>query len=156
MTARSVQLFLSLFFLFCAASTSAILQRPKFEIELTSRVKQHRHKTGDLVVDEEDLRKLIISWKSIAGAQKYELCHNCKDLVDEATGEELKPLEDDVGNILKDTSTCGGSHCVVIPACPLGPNHFHLRYFKHGEWSLWSNVRNFKIGDIGPMSHEEL
>ena len=46
------------------------------EINNSARVKQHRSgPNGDLVSGEEELRKIIITWKAVPNAAKYEVCH---------------------------------------------------------------------------------
>eukprot|EP00584_Thalassiosira_punctigera_P004059 CAMPEP_0172526636 /NCGR_PEP_ID=MMETSP1067-20121228/1505_1 /TAXON_ID=265564 ORGANISM="Thalassiosira punctigera, Strain Tpunct2005C2" /NCGR_SAMPLE_ID=MMETSP1067 /ASSEMBLY_ACC=CAM_ASM_000444 /LENGTH=153 /DNA_ID=CAMNT_0013310183 /DNA_START=63 /DNA_END=524 /DNA_ORIENTATION=- len=137
-----------------SSSSAAAGDRPPFVG--TARVKQHRHRTGDLVEGEEHLLKAIIKWDHVPGAEEYELCHEC-DHIDETTGEEdgagpvggeAYPVE--VGH------TCGGLPCNVMPGIPQGHNKFHLRVKKGGEWSLWSEYQNFDVKESGTFGHTEL
>ena len=70
--------------------TIAALDRPIFSA--TARVKQHFHKTGQLIDGEEHLLKVIVKWDAISGAEGYELCHNCNHILEE-TGEENGDLD---------------------------------------------------------------
>jgi len=145
--------------LFLLARPSIAVDRPKFSI-YQSRVKQHRQKTatGDLVAGEEHLRKFILGWYSIPGAEAYEVCHQCVGRVDESTGGEIEGKEE-VGTVHPSeiTMTCGGQPCLIMPGVSMGYNHFHLRYQIGGEWSPWSDVRNYNVGkEIGTVDHDEL
>ena len=131
--------------------------RPDFP--LTARVKPHRAgATGELVKGEEDLRKIILQWDKVPLAEGYEICRNCMNIDDE-TGEETADNED--GKLLTvglgPEFTCGNRPCLVMPGAPLGYNRFNLRVKVHGEWSPWSEHRNYNVGDVfGTIEHEEL
>ena len=136
--------------------TIAALDSPKFSA--TARVKQHYHRTGELIDGEEHLLKVIVKWDTISGAEGYELCHNCNHILEE-TGEEnsgndvdgkIYPIE--VGG----ANMCGGQACHVMPGAPKGNNKFHLRVKMNGEWSAWSNYQNFNVQEPGMFGHEEL
>mmetsp|Transcript_13327 Transcript_13327/g.20208 ORF Transcript_13327/g.20208 Transcript_13327/m.20208 type:complete len:207 (-) Transcript_13327:223-843(-) len=141
-------------------SVSAVTdERPNFQI-FQSRAKHHFTRAGEKVEGEEELRKVILGWYAIPGAEEYQICHQCVGRIDESTGRINEP-EDGVAQAGRIQTVsihfqCGGHPCLVLPAAPLGFNHFHLRYKKGGEWSLWSTVRNYNVGEIGPMEHQEL
>lgn len=136
---------------------SAAIDRPEFSI-YQSRVKQHRAgAAGDLVKGEEELRKIILGWHQIEGSDVYEICHQCVGRINEGTGEEVEGKEE-IGMIhpISPEHTCGGQPCLIMPAAPLGQNTFHLRFKKDGNFSPWSTIRNYNVGDVGPIEHEEL
>ena len=135
--------------------TIEAVDRPIFSA--TARVKQHFHKTGQLIDGEEHLLKVIVKWDAISGAEGYELCHNCNH-ISEVTGEENGDL--DGGEIypigVGGANMCGGQACLVMPGAPKGHNKFHLRVKMDGEWSSWSNYQNFNVQEPGMFGHEEL
>lgn len=138
--------------LLSAAVAAASDDRPNFVG--TVRVKQHYHRSGELVEGEEDLLKVIVKWDPIPGAEAYELCHDCGH-IDEATGLEdgeldgaMYPIE--VGH------TCGGQPCHVMPGIKQGHNRFHLRVKKGGEFGPWSKYQNFETVQPGNVGHTEL
>ena len=125
---------------------------------ITGRVKPHRAgATGELVDGEEHLRKIIVQWSPVPGAVEYEICHGCTNIDDE-TGEETGDVSGKVISVgIGEQFTCGNRPCLVMPGAPLGYNLFHLRVKVGDEWSLWSEHRNFNIGDtFGTIEHEEL
>lgn len=139
-----------------AVLAAAGLDRPRFVG--SARVKQHFHKTGDLVEGEEHLLKVILKWDAIAGAEGYELCHNCSH-IDEETGEEIPgaPMDGVIYPIeIGGRFVCGGNPCNVMPATARGHNKFHLRVKIGGEMSPWSNYQNFNVQEPGNFMHEEL
>ena len=140
---RKVQVIFLLHLLF--PTLYAALGRASFK-PLDKRVKQHRHKSGELVEGEETLLKLILSWKSISGAEFYEVCHNCVDLIDQATGEEIGST---TVKVLKSIGTYGGNPSVVMPAIPSGLNSFHLRFTDESETSKWSEVVHLDVSEVG-------
>src|SRR6056300_1503412 len=102
-------LLLSLLF---APAVVIAADRPTFHG--TARVKQHFHKTGDLIKGEEELRKLILKWDGIPNAQAYELCHNCNN-IDEATGREVGEIDGTIYPIeIGGRFVCGGQPCNVM------------------------------------------
>eukprot|EP00980_Cylindrotheca_fusiformis_P021816 scaffold8658_cov101-Cylindrotheca_fusiformis.AAC.2 len=148
------------FSFFLAISTlignAAAVDRPDFDPH--ARVKQHREKTtGELVAGEEHLRKILLKWDKVPGAEQYQLCHNCNG-IEEATGEAKSLIPEDkiislgVGRKYE----CGGQACLVMPDSPLGYNTFHLRVQVGDEWSKWSKQRNYKVDEPGTIEHEEL
>ena len=133
-------------------STVAI-DRPNFIG--TARVKQHFHKSGELIAGEEHLLKVIVKWEPIPLAVQYELCHMCNH-IDEETGDaddinmntEAKIYQIGPG------STCGGQPCHIMPGTEKGHNKFHLRVKGHGgEWSAWSKYQNFLVAEPGTEEH---
>eukprot|EP00574_Skeletonema_japonicum_P014571 CAMPEP_0201737472 /NCGR_PEP_ID=MMETSP0593-20130828/42465_1 /ASSEMBLY_ACC=CAM_ASM_000672 /TAXON_ID=267983 /ORGANISM="Skeletonema japonicum, Strain CCMP2506" /LENGTH=153 /DNA_ID=CAMNT_0048231453 /DNA_START=74 /DNA_END=535 /DNA_ORIENTATION=- len=136
-------------------TVSATVDRPNFKA--TARVKQHYHRTGQLVDGEEHLLKAIIRWDPMIGAEEYQLCHNCNHISEE-TGAEKNGDDLDGGEIIEvdADSFCGGQACHVMPGCPQGLNKFHLRVKVDGEWSAWSNYQNFNVKEPGNFDHEEL
>lgn len=140
--------------LITAISLVAAVDRPNFSA--VARVKQHFHRTGDLIDGEEHLLKVIVKWDAISAAEGYNLCHNCNHISEE-TGEEngnadgtIYPIE--VGG----KNMCRGQACLVMPNAPKGYNKFHLRVKTNGEWSAWSNYQNFNVKEPGNFDHEEL
>ena len=131
--------------------------RPEFDDK--ARVKQHRAGAqGELVPGEEDLRKIILQWDHIAGAQEYQVCHECsQSLLEEDTDATTNKNEED-GKIhnVSVGHECGGKPCFILPGAPLGYNAFHLRVKVGDEWSEWSSPRNFFVKEPGTVSHEEL
>ena len=138
------------------------LDQPDFVI-FQSRVKRHFQRSGELVGGEEHLRKIILGWYGIPQAQDYQICHQCMQPIDnndtdESKGDLTRTIDETVtmGTIM-DTAMCADQPCVVIPAAPMGWNHFHMRYMVDGEWSPWSTAKNFNVGEeLGSIDHEEL
>jgi hypothetical protein len=133
---------------------SADVERPHFS-KITARVKQHRHFTGDLVEGEEELRKLILQWDKVLGAEQYEICHNCLQISDDSGEGDIsdgKLLPIGVGR----DHECGGNPCMVMPNISLGYNRFNIRVQSGGEWSPWSVHRNYNVDEAGRVKHEEL
>lgn len=136
--------------------TSVAVDRPFFDPN--ARVKQHRVKTtGELVEGEEELRKVLLKWDKVPGAEKYEICHNC-DNIDDDTGDNagLIPEEKIIALGVSRKYECGGHACLVLPDAPLGFNTFHLRVQVGDEWSKWSKHRNYNVDEPGFVEHEEL
>ncbi|KAL7446866.1 hypothetical protein ACHAXM_011437 [Skeletonema potamos] len=132
----------------------AVLDRPNFRA--VARVKQHFHKTGDLIAGEEHLLKVIVKWDAIGAAEGYELCHNCNHILEE-TGVENGEVDGTIYRIeIGGKNMCGGQPCYVMSGAPIGYNKFHLRVKKGGEWSPWSNYQNFNVKEPGNFEHEEL
>jgi hypothetical protein len=133
------------------------IYRPHF-VNVDARAKQHRKHTGGLVGGEEHLRKIILRWNKIPDAEAYEMCHNCRN-IDEATGSVTSD-DLDAGTIIPlevgRKNECGGIPCMVMPSAPKGYNKFNLRVKKDGEWSAWSENRNYNIQEPGQLIHEEL
>eukprot|EP00580_Thalassiosira_gravida_P003658 CAMPEP_0201605392 /NCGR_PEP_ID=MMETSP0492-20130828/5225_1 /ASSEMBLY_ACC=CAM_ASM_000837 /TAXON_ID=420259 /ORGANISM="Thalassiosira gravida, Strain GMp14c1" /LENGTH=164 /DNA_ID=CAMNT_0048069633 /DNA_START=40 /DNA_END=534 /DNA_ORIENTATION=+ len=144
-------------------TTASSTDRPNFIG--TARVKQHMHRTGDLVEGEQHLLKLIIKWQPIPGAEGYELCHECNH-IDETTGRETGTLDADEGTDgtvgttipieIGGKNVCGGQPCHVMPAAAKGHNKFHLRVKKGGHFGLWSKLQNFDVAEPGTFQHIEL
>jgi hypothetical protein len=146
--------FLAVLSTFVAAT--AAVNRPVFDPN--ARVKQHRVKTtGELVEGEEALRKVLLKWDKVRGAEKYELCHNCEN-IDEETGDTngLIPSEKILSLGVGRQYECGGHACLVLPDAPSGYNKFHLRVQVGDEWSKWSKGRNYRVDEPGTVEHEEL
>mmetsp|Transcript_23005 Transcript_23005/g.33953 ORF Transcript_23005/g.33953 Transcript_23005/m.33953 type:complete len:170 (-) Transcript_23005:64-573(-) len=156
MTVKFPRSFLTFLMVLVWTSRAADIARPEFNI-YQARAKQHRRGAeGKLVEGEEHLRKIILGWYRIDGAEAYEICHQCVGRIDENTGVEI---DDSIGTIRRggEITTCGGQPCTVLPAAPIGYNRFHLRYqTKDGDWSSWSKVKNYKVEDVGHLEHEEL
>ncbi len=139
-------------FSFCCGVTA---QRATFDI-YQSRVKKHMYKTGDIIPEEADLRKLILGWHTVPDAEGYEICHNCLDLIDDSTGEEKANSEGNISDrITKTDVRCGGHPCTVMPAIALGDNSFHLRYKIGGELMKWSKSKTYDIGDFGNIEEKK-
>mmetsp|Transcript_22742 Transcript_22742/g.38856 ORF Transcript_22742/g.38856 Transcript_22742/m.38856 type:complete len:153 (-) Transcript_22742:149-607(-) len=135
--------------------TVAAVDRPNFKA--TARVKQHFHRTGELIDGEQHLLKVIVKWDAISAAEGYELCHNCNHHISEETGEENGEVDGKIYPIeVGGANMCGGQACHVMPGAPKGHNKFHLRVKKDGEWSAWSNYQNFNVQEPGNFDHEEL
>lgn len=139
--------------------TTAAADTPRPIFVGTARVKQHMHRTGDLVPGEEDLLKVIVKWDAIGGAEKYELCHQCNNIDEEtghiaATGSEVGGTVHEIG--IGGQFECGGQPCKVLPNSPQGSNVYHLRVMKNGEFSPWSRYQNFNVKEPGTFDHEEL
>lgn len=125
-------------------------------LTIKARVKDHQE-------EKEDLRKIILSWDHIPKADRYEVCHDCIGINDE-TGEGALDGGEGVNDggrkypIGVDNAKyqCEGLPCFVMRHAPIGYNKFHLRVHVNGEWSLWSEYRNYEVGDIGHIEHEEL
>ena len=149
-----VALIVRLLFLFATMATTAIAAPARIpESDIIARVKQHRAgATGELVKGEEDKRKIILSWNRIAGAEAYEVCHECD--IDDDTGSR----DGELGTVtpIPITQTCGDRPCMVFPGAPLGYNRFNVRVQVGGEWSAWSKHRNYFVEEIGVVEHEEL
>mmetsp|Transcript_41453 Transcript_41453/g.49731 ORF Transcript_41453/g.49731 Transcript_41453/m.49731 type:complete len:150 (-) Transcript_41453:412-861(-) len=110
------------------------------DLARTARVKQHRAGAeGNLVIGEENLRKIIISWNEIRGAS-YEVCHMC------SLGED-GVHDPSVGTLIPAPDTCGGKPCSVFPGAFIGLNSFRVRASTGGEWGAWSDERRFEVGD---------
>jgi len=125
-------------------SVVAVVDRPNFKA--FARVKQHFHKTGDLIAGEEHLLKVIVKWDAISAAEGYVLCHNCNHILEE-TGVEngdvdgtIYPIE--IGGVRSEdsliidqyqldckshdtTRTTRSDIIIIYDAFPL----FHLRYY---------------------------
>lgn len=144
---------LSLLLVPLLVTIAATIDRPTFKA--TARVKQHYHRSGQLVDGEEHLLKAIIKWDPpMDGAEKYQLCHNCNHISEE-TGAENGDVDGEIIEVDAD-NFCGGQPCHVMPGCPQGLNKFHLRVKIDGEWSAWSNYQNFNVKEPGHFDHEEL
>lgn len=135
-------------------SSVGAVDRPNFTA--SARVKQHFHRTGDLIAGEEHLLKVIVRWNPMSAAEAYELCHNCNHILEE-TGEENGDVDGKIYPIaVGGANMCGGQACHVMPGAPKGNNKFHLRVKMDGEWSAWSNYQNFNVQEPGVFDHEEL
>ena len=99
----------------------ATMRRPEFSI-VQSRVKLHCEisAAGNLVQGEEHLRKVILGWHPIPGAEAYEICHQCLGKINEYTGEELSTPTDHELIPFSVDFTCGGNPCLVLPGAPMG------------------------------------
>ena len=140
--------------LFTNFSAAGAKDRPNFTA--SARVKQHFHRSGDLIAGEEHLLKVIVKWDPIRAAEGYELCHNCNHISEE-TGEENGDVDGKIYPIaIGGSNMCGGQACHVMPGAPKGNNKFHLRVKMDGEWSAWSNYQNFNVHEPGVFDHEEL
>ncbi|KAL7527595.1 hypothetical protein ACHAXR_002027 [Thalassiosira sp. AJA248-18] len=136
-----------------AVGIVAAVDRPNFVG--TARVKQHMHRTGELVEGEEDLLKIIVKWDSIPHAESYELCQDC-DHIDEETGAETGAVEDGIIHSvgIGKEFTCGGQPCKILPGTRRGHNKFHLRVkTANGEVSAWSKHQNFDVQEPGTFGH---
>ena len=115
---------------------------PYPSIQKKIRVKNHFHRSGELVDGEKHLRKVIIKWDHYPGALRYEVNH-------------VFPNEEDQKihtTVIERDNTCGGYPCHVKPACPLGMNAFSVRASlasdnEGGEdtWTPWSPLVTFQI-----------
>ena len=129
------------------------IDRPNFTG--TARVKQHFHKSGELIAGEEHLLKVIVKWVPIPTAVQYELCHMCNH-IDEETGEADDSKMNTEAKIyqIDPSSTCGGQPCQIMPGTEKGHNKFHLRVKgSDGEWSVWSKHQNFLVAEPGTEMH---
>ena len=77
-----------------------------------------------------------------------------KYAINDETGEGDINGESVVESSIK--KICAGGPCYVFPGAPTGYNKFHVRALLHDGWSLWSNHRNFLIGEPGFLEHKEL
>ena len=147
------------FLLFLGLSlANAAIERPDFKI-YQSRTKEHRQRgSGILIEEEKHLRKIILGWYSIPNAEAYEICHQCvQDINDMGEYVSNDDADAKVGTVIPADAMCGGEPCLILPAAPMGWNHFHLRYKVGGEWSPWSIAKKFNVGEkVGQMDHEEL
>ncbi|GFH57596.1 hypothetical protein CTEN210_14072 [Chaetoceros tenuissimus] len=144
----------SLFFLLSCSTVAAELERPEL-IPQATRVKQHFHRSGELVEGEEDLLKLILSWKPHRSAESYEICHNCLDLIDESGIEKANTAS----KVVKSTGNYGGYPSIVMPAITKGVQYFHLKYSSaSGEQSSWSKALKLSVEEPGQATiiHDEL
>jgi len=146
-----------LFLIVLTVGKKYVNAKQRFEaLAIKARVKDH-------LAEKEDYRRIILSWDHIPKADRYEVCHNCIAINDETGEGALDGGEgvSDGGKIYPigvDNAKyqCGGLPCFVMRDAPIGYNKFHLRVFVNGEWSLWSEYRNYEIDDIGHVEHEEL
>ena len=101
--------------------------------------------------DQEEVRKVIISWPKFAAAVGYEVCHGCE--VDDA-GVRRNTLGD-VRHASLD-NTCNMEPCLVFPAVPRGSNTFHIRAeIGPNDFTRWSTPRRYDVQDPGRI-HDEL
>ena len=128
------------------------VDRPAFGHQ--ARVKQHRQGAkGELIKDEKEHRKMIISWEDFPGAALYEVCHQCN--VDDATG--VRTGKDGEATEVALDHTCGGKPCFVRPATPRGKNVWNLRAKKgDGSWTPWSAHRNWDVQEPGYVKHKHV
>ena len=141
-------------FLLSCSTIVAELERPEL-IPQATRVKQHFHRSGELVEGEEDVLKLILSWTPHHSAESYEVCHNCLDLIDESGAEKASTAS----KVVKSTGNYGGYPSIVMPAIPKGVQYFHLRYNSaSGEQSSWSKAVKLSVEEPGQATiiHDEL
>ena len=130
-------------------------------IHISARVKEYRAGArGDLVVGEEDQRKLLLHWDHFPGASRFELCHMC--IV--RNGERITTTDGDKDGRLVEVDTCGGKPCGIIPGAPRGMNTIHIRVQTLSNvddgnegWSFWSKPRNFDVQEpSASVDHTEL
>lgn len=146
----SVRAALSIFLL--ASTTLYAQELAPPHMETVARVKNHFHRSGELVEGEEDMRKIIVNWKHYPKAAAYQVCHMCDmDKSGVRLNEERGTVVDiEVGH------ECGGNPCMVLPGAPLGINSFSVRAQVGEEWTPWSDQRNFDTRETGQSQHEEL
>ena len=149
--------------------TTAIDTKTRPNFTATARVKQHFHKSGNLVEGEEHLIKVILKWDHLPNANAYEICHNCHH-INEDTGiiieddDEKKSDDANTGGKIYEVdmtggkNTCGGQPCLVMPNTPRGNNKYHLRLKDMSDLSVsaWSKYQNFMIDEPGTEVHSEL
>ena len=124
------------------------VDRPTFGHQ--ARIKPHRNRQGELIKDEKEHRKVIISWEQFPGATAYEVCHQCD--IDDATG--TRTGEKGETTELATDHTCGGKPCFVRPGAPRGKNLFNLQAKRtDGTWTAWSKHRNWDIQEPGYAKH---
>merc|ERR1739844_467764 len=103
------------------------------------------------VKGEEELRKIILSWEKVSGAQGYEVCHNCEmDSAGNMVKGDILPIA--VGR----AGECGDLPCLVKPGAPIGYNTFQVRVQTDQGWSEWGSKGNFNVQEPGSVDHEEL
>ena len=141
--------FWPLLLLLSAWRSSASPSLPHPSILPSVRVKNHFHRSGELVEGEQHLRKVILKWTSFPGATRYEVNHVHPHEQNEYV--HVTPIDIE--------HTCGGAPCHVKPACPIGRNGFSVRALVRGgeedgaeedgaekeEWTPWSPVVHFDI-----------
>ncbi len=148
-------IFCIIFTISCSANVGVTAQRARFDI-YQSRVKKHMYRSGEIIPEEADLRKLILGWHAVPDAEGYEICRNCLDLIDDATGEERTSSDGSISDrIMKADLQCGGHPCIVMPGVSLGDSSFHLRYSIGGELMKWSKSKTYDIGDFGHIEEKK-
>ncbi len=122
-------------------------------IDASARVKEHRFgATGDLVVGEEAMRKIIIQWNEIPGALAYEVCHNCQT----TNQEGVLVLEPGEIHPASPSAQRAGRPVFVRSGTTVGRNTFHVRAsVEEGKWGPWSEQRIFYVKDPGNALHDD-
>mmetsp|Transcript_21247 Transcript_21247/g.32275 ORF Transcript_21247/g.32275 Transcript_21247/m.32275 type:complete len:153 (-) Transcript_21247:39-497(-) len=123
-------------------------------IDNRARVKQHRSGAqGELVVGEEDKRKIIVYWKKNFAAKNYEVCHGCR--IADATGERDMEGGDSPGKVIEVgiDQTCSDNICLVVKGTNRGMNRFNVRVETSEGWSKWSKHANFDVQEAGFPTH---
>lgn len=138
--------FLSLLTLALAAfSTDANTPRSDFKLAI-AKVKPHVYHAGEREPkDGEHLVKFIMTWFPTEGANGYEVCHNCDDLID-GHGKATASTEDMQHHIYTNVATCDGLPCIVMKKIPEGSNTFNIRHkTEDGKYTHWSEKRELDV-----------
>ena len=135
-------------------------------LDASARVKQYKGRGGALMPDQEEMRKLIVSWAAFSEAKNYEVCQDCP--IDE-DGVRVNTLG--IVRLIELDDTCNGKPCVVYQAMPRGRHTFHVRAligvgslspYAPARYTRWSAPRIYNVQEpgtvysSGPTTRDEL
>ena len=121
-------------------------------IDTAARVKQYRSREGALLPEQDEMRKLIVSWSKFPDATAYQVCMDCSSIND--AGVRVNSLGTVRTAEMEDT--CAGEPCLVYHAIPRGSHSFHVRaVLGLDEYTRWSPPRTYDVQEPGRV-HDEL